>query len=132
MPFEVFARLGKAGGCASAQTEGLGRAVSLMLRSGIDPEHIVRQFKGISCDRHYGVGINKILSCPDAIGKALEEYLREKGLIKGEIPAIPETTNKQKEKILLSNGACPWCGSPLIMVEGCKSCLAGCGYSECD
>ena len=132
MPFEVFARLGKAGGCASAQTEGLGRAVSLMLRSGIDPEHIVRQFKGISCDRHYGVGINKILSCPDAIGKALEEYLREKGLIKGEISAIPETTNKQKEKILLSNGACPWCGSPLIMVEGCKSCLAGCGYSECD
>ncbi|RLI35513.1 ribonucleotide-diphosphate reductase subunit alpha [Candidatus Bathyarchaeota archaeon] len=128
MPFEVFARLGKAGGCASAQTEGLGRAVSLMLRCGVDPEHIVRQFKGISCDRHYGVGVNKILSCPDAIGKALEEYLREKGLLKSE---NLEASKSEGKKVLLGNGACPWCGSPLIMMEGCKRCLAGCGYSEC-
>ena len=129
MPFEVFARLGKAGGCASAQTEGLGRAMSLMLRSGIDPKEIVRQFKGISCDRHYGVGVNKILSCPDAMGKALEEYLREKGLLESAEEKEPE---RREVKVMLSNGACPWCGSPLIMVEGCKRCLAECGYSECD
>jgi ribonucleoside-diphosphate reductase alpha chain len=128
MPFEVFARLGKAGGCASAQTEGLGRAMSLMLRSGIDPGEIVRQFKGISCDRHYGVGVNKILSCPDAMGKALEEYLREKEALEEVAKAEPPS----EKKIMLTNGACPWCGSPIIMVEGCKRCLAGCGYSECD
>ena len=128
MPFEVFARLGKAGGCASAQTEGLGRAMSLMLRSGIDPGEIVRQFKGISCDRHYGVGVNKILSCPDAMGKALEEYLREKETLEEVAKAEPPS----EKKIMLTNGACPWCGSPIIMVEGCKRCMAGCGYSECN
>ncbi len=129
MPFEVFARLGKAGGCASAQTEGLGRAMSLMLRSKIDPWEIVRQFKGISCDRHYGVGVNKILSCPDAMGKALEEYLREKEALE-EVAA--KTESSSEKKVMLTNGACPWCGSPIIIVEGCKRCLAGCGYSECD
>jgi ribonucleoside-diphosphate reductase alpha chain len=34
-PFEVFATLGKAGGAAMADVEGIGRLISLALRSGI-------------------------------------------------------------------------------------------------
>ncbi|RJX15206.1 vitamin B12-dependent ribonucleotide reductase [Candidatus Bathyarchaeota archaeon] len=128
LPFEVFARLGKAGGCASAQTEGLGRSASLILRCGIDPREIVKHYKGITCDRQCGIGPNKVLSCPDAIGKALERYLKEKELFKEEKKIL----KGEKERPIMLNGACPECGSPLIRVEGCKKCLSNCGYSECD
>ncbi|MGP3666874.1 MAG: vitamin B12-dependent ribonucleotide reductase [Candidatus Bathyarchaeota archaeon] len=129
LPFEVFARLGKAGGCASAQTEGLGRSASLILRCGIDPREIVKHYKGISCDRQVGIGKNKVLSCPDAIGKALELYLQEKGLLSD---VVKRPSDFAETFYSIINGACPECGSPLIRSEGCKKCLSNCGYSECD
>ena len=48
-PFEVFGTLGKAGGCDSAQLEAISRLVSLALRSGISPEEVIAQLKGITC-----------------------------------------------------------------------------------
>ena len=48
-PFEVFSALGKAGGCDSAQLEAISRLVSLSLRSGIDPEAVMEQLRGITC-----------------------------------------------------------------------------------
>ena len=36
-PFEVFIAVGKAGGCDSAQLEGISRLTTLALRAGIDP-----------------------------------------------------------------------------------------------
>ncbi len=139
LPFEVFARLGKAGGCASAQTEGLGRSASLILRSGIDPREIVKHYKGIICDRTYGLGKESIRSCPDAIGKALEMYLEEKGALgeRGSESNEPVMSMRLIEKIIevkgpkIDNGACPECGSPVIYAEGCRRCLSNCGYSEC-
>jgi ribonucleoside-diphosphate reductase alpha chain len=74
-PFEVFASLGKAGGCAAAQTEATARLVSQGLRAGIDPEFMVKQLKGIRCHIPHGLGEQEMLSCADAIGKALEYYL---------------------------------------------------------
>ncbi|RLI06025.1 ribonucleotide-diphosphate reductase subunit alpha [Candidatus Bathyarchaeota archaeon] len=130
LPFEIFARLGKAGGCASAQTEGLGRSASLILRCGIDPWEIVKHYKGITCDRQIGVGKNKVLSCPDAIGKALERYLREKEILREEERKNSKQTEPDNPMVV--NGACPVCGSPLIRSEGCKKCLSNCGYTECD
>lgn len=74
-PFEVFTSMGKAGGCASSQSEAIGRLVSLALRSGIDPQQVVRQLRGISCHLPRGVGRNKISSCADAVAQALQYFL---------------------------------------------------------
>lgn len=77
-PFELFVNLGKAGGSAMADAEAIGRLVSLGLRSGIPLMEIHRQLRGISSDRAVGLGPNKVLSMPDAIGIALEQWWREK------------------------------------------------------
>jgi ribonucleoside-diphosphate reductase alpha chain len=126
VPFELFNSIGKAGGCASAQSEAIGRLVSLALRSGVNPEVVVKQLKGISC--HLPVWQNgmKILSCADAIGKALEMYLQGK-------QASNPHGSSQAPKALSSQvfrGSCPDCGGALEHEEGCVVCH-GCGYSEC-
>ena len=77
-PFEVFITLGKAGGSAMADTEAMGRLISLALRSGIPITEIHRQLRGISSDRAVGLGPNKVLSVPDAIGIAIEEWHRDR------------------------------------------------------
>ena len=77
-PFEVFITLGKAGGAATADAEAMGRLISLALRSGIPLPSIHRQLRGISSDRAVGLGPHKVLSVPDAIGIALEEWWRDK------------------------------------------------------
>lgn len=77
-PFEIFLNIGKAGGSAMADAEAIGRLVSLGLRSGISVQEIHRQLRGISSDRAVGLGPNKVLSMPDAIGIALEQWWREK------------------------------------------------------
>ena len=77
-PFEVFLTLGKAGGSAMADAEAMGRLISLSLRSGIPIMEIHRQLRGISSDRAVGLGPNKVLSVPDAIGIAIEEWRRDR------------------------------------------------------
>ena len=77
-PFEVFVTLGKAGGSAMADAEAMGRLISLALRSGIPIMEVHRQLRGISSDRAVGLGPNKVLSVPDAIGIALEEWWRDR------------------------------------------------------
>ena len=137
-PFEVFAQLGKSGGCAASQTEAIGRLASLALRSGIPWFLIVKQLKGISCDRPWGLGKGRILSCADAVAKAIELYQEEKA---GKKPLSEVKIKKVEKKLEVKSanfqsergiGACPECGSSAIEHEGgcfvCKSC----GYSECD
>ncbi|HEY2896539.1 MAG TPA: vitamin B12-dependent ribonucleotide reductase, partial [Gemmatimonadaceae bacterium] len=84
-PFEVFVTLGKAGGAAMADAEAVGRLISLALRSGIPLMQIHRQLRGISSDRAVGLGPNKVLSMPDAIGLALEEWFRDKQGVQQEL-----------------------------------------------
>jgi ribonucleoside-diphosphate reductase alpha chain len=76
--FEVFTSLGKSGGCAAAQCEAIGRMVSLALRGGIEVGEIVKHLVGISCHAPAGFGPNKILSCSDAVAKALQQHEAEK------------------------------------------------------
>ena len=92
-PFEVFLTLGKAGGSAMADAEAMGRLISLALRSGIPIMEIHRQLRGISSDRAVGLGPNKVLSVPDAIGIAIEEWHRDRvtGVQQELMPPTPPT-----------------------------------------
>jgi ribonucleoside-diphosphate reductase alpha chain len=152
-PFEVFINLGIAGGAAMADVEAIGRLISLGLRSGISIQAIHRQLRGISSDRAVGVGPNKVLSVPDAIGIALEDWMREKQGIQQELlrqqtppegtpvvtPAAAaaitaaEQAQYQFEKVTGGEtfiGTCPDCGSSMEFAEGCAKCHV-CGFSEC-
>ena len=66
--FEVFGalRMGKAGGCDSAQLEAISRLVSLALRSGIDPANVIEQLRGITCCPAWDSG-TLVRSSPDAL-----------------------------------------------------------------
>jgi len=75
---EVFASIGKAGGCATAQAEAIGRLISLGLRSGIPPQRVIKQLMSISCHSPAGVDDERVLSCADAIAKAMKEHYNER------------------------------------------------------
>ncbi len=120
LPFEVFNHIGKAGGCASSQSEAIGRLVSLALRSNIAPEEIIKQLKGISCHQHAWSKGGKISSCADAIAKALELYMtRGNGNGKSKI-----------SDAVMRIGACPECGGPVEHEGGCAVCR-NCGHTKC-
>lgn len=130
-PFEMFVQIGKAGGCAASQTESIGRLVSLALRSGIDANELHKQLIGVSCHQPAWDSGSKVLSCADAIGKALGRFIRKdfsgtnpkKGYDGGNgNSGVVDTT--------ISIGACPDCGGSLEYAEGCMTCR-GCGYSKC-
>jgi ribonucleoside-diphosphate reductase alpha chain len=113
---EVFANLGKAGGCPS-QSEAICRAVSAALRSGIDPKVMIDQLGGIRClsaavARKANRGVD-VLSCPDAIARALEEALGG--------------ANVTQDHVFVKK--CPECGQTLRFESGCDVC--DCGYSKC-
>ena len=143
-PFEVFCTLGKAGGAAMADSEAIGRLISLALRSGIPITAVRDQLRGISCDRAVGVGPQKVLSSPDAIAQAIERYLAQKEGVQEELPIdVPVSTGAgsgtmpagQSHQYASHNtatlGACPECGAgQLAFEEGCKRCYV-CGFSEC-
>ncbi len=71
---EVFAQMGKTGGCASSQIEAAGRLISLALRSGVKAEAIVKQLIGIRCPAPSWKNGKMALSCPDAIAQVLKSY----------------------------------------------------------
>ena len=115
--------MGKAGGCASCNTEALGRLISLALKKGASAHEIVEQLKGIRCHVPYGLGPNAT-SCADAIGKALERrYVQGRG--RGSRQPQP-----QLSLVEVAQGACPDCGGAIEHEGGCVVCRL-CGYSKC-
>jgi len=144
---EVFSTMGKSGGCASSQSEAVSRMVSLALRSGIAIDSIIKQVKGIRCPSPaWGEGGRSILSCPDAIARALERYMKE-GMgndhpRRTERPGAVEASAPTVAYVSSDRGAgenanhlglcpeCPDCGGLLEFGEGCAVCR-GCGFSKC-
>lgn len=120
--FELFTSMGKAGGCAASQSEAIGRLVSLAFRSNIEPDEIINQLKGISCHQPSWADGGRILSCSDAIAKAIDKYRTDgkKGNGNG---------HKDISDIMLI-GACPECGGAVEHEGGCAVCH-NCGFTKC-
>jgi len=113
---EVFTAMGKAGGCASSQAEAISRLISLCLRSKIDTNRIIKQLKQVRCPSPaWEKGGGMVLSCADAIAKALERHI-------GESNQSPSAEDSNAP-------ACPECGNKLKPSGGCFYC--DCGYSRC-
>ena len=137
---EVFTNTGRAGGCPS-QSEATARLVSVAIRAGVDPKEIIQQLKGIrcpSCLRQQGV---PVMSCPDAIAKAIEKVISVSqhgeavrmalGSDSAPVvptPPIPRPGMSPAEAKLAKY--CPECGSKLEHEGGCVTCR-NCGYSKC-
>ena len=141
---EVFANLGRAGGCPS-QSEATSRLISTALRAGMDVDAIIEQLKGIRClstVRQRATNPNiKVLSCPDAIGKVLEKVARIKAQEDAErlhsdvlLPIEKEPLTDECEVVegqtMAAGMPCPECGAKLEHEGGCVICRA-CGYSKC-
>jgi len=121
---EVFARMGKSGGCISSHSEAIGRLISLALRAGVETESVLKQLKGIRCPRigfHNG---EKVLSCADAIQIAIQRYIHNGA------SSVQLSLDQLNEGLWGRCPECPECGAMLEMQEGCLKCRS-CGYSEC-
>lgn len=116
--FELFTTMGKAGGCAASQSEAIGRMVSLAWRSGVQARQVIKQLMGISCHCPSGFGDNRVLSCADAVAKAIQSHMVDHGY---DINAATASQDR---------GACPECGGIVEHEGGCSVCHS-CGYSEC-
>jgi ribonucleoside-diphosphate reductase alpha chain len=120
---EVFTAMGKSGGCAAAQSEAISRLVSTALRAGVKPEAIIKHLRGTRCPAPAWQEGGIVLSCPDAIGIAMEKYIHDKS----------ETGEKfvfKQEKQTFLGETCPECGATLEHEGGCNVCRI-CGYSKC-
>lgn len=116
---EVFTNLGRAGGCPS-QSEATSRLVSMGLRSGIDVDVLIEQLRGIRCHSTLRQKGLKVLSCPDAIGRVLEQVVELRNMENGD----------SSSKAQVSGAKCPECASAMEHEGGCVVCRA-CGYSKC-
>jgi ribonucleoside-diphosphate reductase alpha chain len=112
-PFEVFCSIGKSGYSTMADAEAIGRLISLALRSGIPPEEVVSQLKGIGGSEPTFHNGNLIQSIPDAVAQMLEKHTREVNV------------NKQD----LNSVTCPVCGASMPD-EKCPVCPA-CSWTRC-
>ncbi len=110
LPTEVFIMSGKAGDEANADSEALGRVVSIALQYGIPAEAIVTTLRGINGGMYGSYHGRMVASKADLIAVALETA------------GVENTVNRGQ--------ACPDCGAPLHYEEGCRKC-ASCGYSKC-
>ncbi len=110
---EVFAQMGKTGGCASSQIEATGRLISLALRSGVSLASIMKQISGIRCPSPTWGNGQQVLSCPDAISRVISNYTLAK--------------IEDDEKMM---GSCPDCGGQVVHENGCLTCHS-CGFSRC-
>lgn len=110
LPTEVFIQSGKAGDEANADSEALGRVVSIALQYGVPAEALVKTLRGINGGMYGTYQGRMVASKADLIAVALE--------------------TSGVENVLNKNKGCPDCGAPLRFEEGCQKCES-CGYSKC-
>ncbi len=139
-PFEVFLNVGKAGSDVAADSEALGRLISLILRlpSPLSPrerlQEVIHQLSGIGGGRSMGFGPQRVRSLPDAIAQVLRHHLEgsdEEPQPQQLALSLPVDEHTEWPATPEVGDICPECGqATFIPHEGCKRCT-NCGYSEC-
>jgi ribonucleoside-diphosphate reductase alpha chain len=154
-PFDIFIALSKAGSDIDADTDAIGRLLSLLLRLNVDIpsrarlELAVDQIRGIATSRSAGLGPQRVRSVPDGIAKCVEELLKFLDRPHPASPAgtsqgngTPPAESEPNGEVRVAEAAeggrrrtymqvCPACGNATAAyVDGCFKCFA-CGYSEC-
>ena len=115
---EVFVTTGKSGSAVNGLAMGLGRLISLALKSGTKPDTIVKSLIGIETGDYYlHSKLGRVSSICDAVAKVIQNILKE----------------DKKDAVLKEEfDLCPQCQSFSLTRngQGCKSCIK-CGYSTC-
>ncbi|MCI0393954.1 MAG: hypothetical protein L0332_08395 [Chloroflexi bacterium] len=132
-PFEVFIQTSKAGSDTAAVSEAIGRLVSYILRlsSPVPPRNrlleVVKQLSGIGGGRPWGFGSNRVLSLPDGVAQALNDYLNNSAPAESKSNGYVAPGSSRT----LFGDLCPECGEAAVVnEEGCRKCYT-CGFSEC-
>lgn len=136
-PRETFITVGKSGSDISADSEAIGRLLSLCFKYGIPLESVTDELKGIKSNP---IVTEKgwVYSLADGIAKALEIIDQQGDIHQTEQQTTLPTKVADIEKLKvsaenvaqLSGNMCPDCGNLLETLEGCETCRA-CGYSRC-
>lgn len=115
---EVFVNIGGEG--CPPLSEAVGRLISIALRSGVNIEAILKQIKNIKCTGCIADENTIVLSCPNAIAKALQS----------KITGTEEYTPKRGSRPR-SADTCPVCDGGMTCKGGCSTCN-NCGFTQCD
>jgi ribonucleoside-diphosphate reductase alpha chain len=148
-PVEIVVVSGRAGDEANADSEALGRIVSIALQYGVPVEAIQKTLRGINGGLYGSYNGRLVASKADLIAVALESTAAggkvvpaEQALLypvlEGAAPSASELDNqvdvplfKNLAKVEMKGERCPSCSSNnMIREEGCLKCLS-CGYSKC-
>ena len=137
-PVEVVVISGRAGDEANADSEALGRVVSIALQYGVPTEALIKTMRGINGGLYGSYNGRLVGSKADLIAVALETFSAE-GLSlppleggSGEPPAVEGAASPSAGAEAAAGGErCPVCEArALVREEGCVKCQA-CGYSKC-
>jgi ribonucleoside-diphosphate reductase alpha chain len=71
--FEVFATIGKSGGCVTCMLQALTTSITLGIRHGIPVEEYIKHLVGYACPSISWEDGVKYLSCVDAVGRIMKE-----------------------------------------------------------
>lgn len=158
-PVEVILTSGKAGDEANADSEALGRVISIALQYGVPVEALVKTLRGINGGLYGSYQGRFVTSKADLIAVALETTIKIEGsgIAAGAVPrlemreggrpaqaqeeVVPQAMQRAMTAPIVQNiqpvkgktglGKCPECGDQnLVREEGCTKCYS-CGYSKC-
>ncbi|AWN21946.1 adenosylcobalamin-dependent ribonucleoside-diphosphate reductase [Deinococcus irradiatisoli] len=137
-PVEVMVISGRAGDEANADSEALGRVVSIALQHGVPAEALIKTLRGINGGLYGSYNGRLVGSKADLIAVALETFARDMEAAKlpplsggSDLPAPLSAAPHGVSTEGLGQERCPVCEErAVIREEGCLKCQA-CGYSKC-
>lgn len=138
-PVEVMVISGRAGDEANADSEALGRVVSIALQHGVPAQAIIKTLRGINGGLYGSYNGRLVGSKADLIAVALETFQKDMDaaqlppLAGGSVDTIAPTPAEVHGVSVdgMAREKCPVCEEKaVIREEGCLKCQA-CGYSKC-